>query len=142
MKRLLIAAVVAFMAAPVIAAEVPVTELRDGGFAWESMDGQTTSSEAAIWRGGCLHFHMQGTYDGQITVQSRPYAYSSAGALITTTVSNIDVDAAPDGLFFTSATQAMANLPKGEVDLYFDSAGGGTMDADLIVTPFTWGCRD
>lgn len=140
---LLALALLGLFVCPVRAAEVSYVSASDGGVAWLDMNSQTTSAEEYFWAGGCLQFHVQGTYDAQISVIHRPeLRYASNDALVTTTASNIDVDEAPDGLFFTSATKSQANLARGWIDLRFDSAGGATMDADLIATSFPWGCRD
>lgn len=134
MRKLLLVLTIVIMPIAAIAAEVPVTSVDpyQGVQKWDGMTGDTTSSASMSVDEGCYEFHMEGTYDADIMVQHKPI---NGEAFV-----NIDVDEAPNGLRFTSATKSLAWLSSGHVDLRFDSAGGSTMDANLLVTRLRKDC--
>lgn len=133
MKKFIVLFIMLF-AIPAMAAEVSVTTVDSYQKVkkWDGMTSSTDSSAAMTIDEGCYEFHMEGTYDAQITVQHKPI---NGEAFV-----NVDVDEAPDGLFFTSATKALSWFSNGSLDLVFNSAGGATMDANLIVTRLRKDC--
>ncbi len=97
------------------------------GLFWETFT-DTDTITAAKWQGGKGLIEVMGTPDTAILEMT----FST----ITGSEVSIDGDETPDGFLFTNTTGAtLFNLPRGSIGISLTSAGGGSQDLDIKISP-------
>jgi len=106
-----------------------------GAIEWNNVTNLDTTSEAQVKaiKGGLAtkyEFFIDGTGD---TVILKLQAGKTSGSL-----KDIDTDAMPDGVLFNGSSTNFTNVCLADrdfVDISFTSAGGGSQDVDIWLTP-------